>query len=182
MAHEQVPGLWDQLNTTTLGGTTAATAGEIATQTDPIHIEAGNLAAIQSANIINEGAMRDGSPIPATGIAFNIRLGDTTRTNWFTPGAGEVWKLIGASAGADQPPSSAYTFTLYLDTNDADGTQRIIWLGNTKDIDTQYDSIFGLTTMPGSFYVGENSTVQISVNNMRGTTYIDCDMYAMRVR
>ena len=53
MAHEQVPGLWDQLNTTTLGGTTAATAGEIATQTDPIHIEAGNLAAIQSANIIN---------------------------------------------------------------------------------------------------------------------------------
>lgn len=182
MSQFTLPRLWDELNTTTLGGPTAATADEITTQTDPIHIQASNLAAIQSANIINAAAMRDGSCMPGTGQAFNLRIGDTTRSEWFTPQAGEVWELMAATANANQAPSSAYYFTLYYAVGDQDDTQRVLYVGQSKDVDTQIGSLNGFFTNLPMQCVGENTTVQVSVNNMRGTTYIDLDIYAMRIR
>ena len=183
MADHDYPRLWDELNTTTLGGSTAASATQISRQSNPIHIEAGNLSEIESPNVINAGLMRDGSPIPNTGQAFNVQLTDNTRTNWFTPAAGECWLLMSYSVSANQAPSSGYVFTIFYTTNDQDGVSRVLEVGNSASITQALQPLAGIsTTSQSPQYIDENTTVSISVDNMQGTTTIDCSVYAMRVR
>jgi hypothetical protein len=188
VANHAYPRLWDELNTTTLGGTTAASATQVSRQSDPIHIEPGNLNEIQSTNVINAGLMRDGSPIPNTGQCFNVQLTDNSRVSWFTPAAGEVWELMAYSANANQAPSSAYVFTLFYSVNDQDGTSRVLEVASSGNITQALAPMFSGSSdrdplfPPGGQYVGENTTVQVQVDAMQGTTTIDCSCYAMRVR
>lgn len=181
MAHETIPGLWGQLNTTTLGGPTAATASEIVNQTDPIHIEAGNLSAIQSANIINEGAMRNGSAIPNTGVVYNANLTDNSRTVLFAPSAGEVVIPIAATAYADTTPSGAIVYQLFYQVNDSGGTARLITVGKVSSA-TQTTDLSGLFDNNPPQYVDENVSVQCIVDTMSGTSEIDFSVFTMRVR
>jgi len=175
------PGLWDQLNTTTLGGTTAATAAEIVSQTDPIHIQAENIAAIQSANIINEGAMRDGKPIPGTSVAKTVRLTDNSRTTLFTPNAGEVWQLISASSDGTGTIAGSITYYLYYLTTDQDDAARLVLVGTdaTSSTDPNLEALFEKKTAQ---FVDENCTVQVKVDAMQDLTSIDISIYAIRVR
>jgi hypothetical protein len=172
----------EQLNTRTLGGSDAVTASQITSQSNPVHIQDSNKDAMETITLVNAASQRDGSPIPATGQAFNARLTDNSRSPWFTPEAGEVWLLMGASMFADAVPSSGFDFTLYYLIDDQDGVARVLDMGTTKSITTQGSDMGLLNTESSLQYVDENMQVQIAVSNMRGTSYIDVTMYAMRVR
>ena len=171
----------DQLNTRTLGGSDAVTASQIVSQSNPVHIQDTNQDMMETITLVNAATLRDGSPIPATGQAFNVRIGDNSRAPWFTPAAGETWLLMGASMFGDAVPSSGFDFTLYYLINDQDGVARILDMGTTKSITTQ-GSDLGMFLLETPQYVDENMQVQLAVSNMRGLTYIDVTMYAMRVR
>mgnify|MGYP004451391541 FL=1 len=172
----------DQLNTRTLGGSDAVTASQIVSQSNPVHIQDTNQDMMETITLVNAATLRDGSPIPATGQAFNVRIGDNSRSPWFTPAAGETWLLMGASMFADAPPSAGFAFTLYYLVNDQDGVARILDMGQSKSITTQGGTLGAMFTNLPPQYVDENMQVQLAVDNMRGTTYIDVTMYAMRVR
>lgn len=132
--------------------------------------------------------MRDGSVIPNTGQCFNVQLTDNSRVEWFTPAAGEVWELMAYSANANQAPSSAYVFTLFYQINDQNGTSRVLEVAASGNITQALAPMFSGSSdrdplfPPGGQYVGENTTVQVQVSAMQGTTTIDCSCYAMRVR
>ena len=68
----------DQLNTFTLGGSEAASAENVATISNPIHIQDENFDHLDTMNTINEALFRsDGGPIPGTSKVVAITSDDS---------------------------------------------------------------------------------------------------------
>lgn len=175
-------GIWDQLNSRTLFGSDKATAQQVNRQEKDIHLEENNRALLADTVLINKSLMRDGSPIPGTGVMKNVQLTDNTRTISFTPNPGEVWELMAAGVTANQAPSAGYVFTLVYTCDDQDGTERIIQVGESASITTQSGNLEGFFEDKPPQYIGENTTVSVSVDAMRGTTTIEVSIFAVRVR
>jgi len=175
-------GIWDQLNSRTLFGSAKATASEVNAQTKDIHLEQDNRGVLLDSVLINDSLMRDGSPIPGTGVMKNVQLTDNARTISFTPNAGEQWKLMAAGATANQAPSAGYVFTLFYTCNDQDGTERVILAGESASVTTATGNLEGFFEDKPPQYIGENTTVSVSVDAMRGTTTIEVSIFAVRVR
>mgnify|MGYP003138370827 CR=1 FL=1 len=174
--------IWDNLNTRTLFGSSKATAAQVNSQTKDIHLEPDNRGVLLDSVLINDSLMRDGSPIPGTGVMKNVQLTDNTRTIAFTPNAGEQWELMAAGATANQAPSAGYVFSLVYTGDDQDGNQRVIQVGESASITTETGNLEGFFENKPPQYIGENTTVSVSVDAMRGTTTIEVTLFAVRVR
>lgn len=70
------------------------TAAEIETFTKPTFLMASNQDALISYNIINQAAMRDGSPMPNTQKIVQATYTDTGSNVFFQPEDSEVWKIV----------------------------------------------------------------------------------------
>ena len=171
--------IYRNLNPKTLS---TVTASEINLLTQPLHIQKSNEAALKATVLIDKATMRDGSPIPGTGVMKNVQLTDNTRTVSFTPNAGEQWELMAAGATANQAPSAGYVFSLFYTCNDQDGTSRVILAGESASVTTATGNLEGFFEFKPEQTVGENTTVSVQVDNMRGTTTIDVSIFAVRVR
>ena len=90
--------IYEQLNTKTLGDVEAI---DIQALQDKVHIQEINKQELETYNLINEAAMRNGLPIPGTGfIVTDSRAVDGNETALlFQPAVGEVWQLTGAATG-----------------------------------------------------------------------------------
>jgi len=74
------------------------TAADIELQTNPVFIQAANQDALLTFNTVNQAAMRDGGPMPATSQVVNTgNLDDTGTVSVFRPAVGEVWQLMAMS-------------------------------------------------------------------------------------
>lgn len=173
--------LWDQLNSRTLFGTAKATAEQVNAQTKDIHLEQDNRGALLDAVLINDSLLRKGRPIPGTDVMKTVQLTDNARTTLFTPNPGEQWDLMAAGATANQAPSAGYVFTLFYTCVDQDGTSRVIPVGESASVTTATGNLEGFFEFKPEQAVGENTTVSVQVDNMRGTTTIDVSIYAVRV-
>lgn len=87
--------VYTNLQNKTLGNVTAE---DIQKLTDPTFIQATNQDALITYNLINQAAMRNGLPMPDSGILKNITVTENSTLTIFKPLVGEVFQLIGASA------------------------------------------------------------------------------------
>lgn len=174
-------GIWEQLNSKTLFGSSKATAAEVNAQTRDINIEKKNVELLQDVNTINSSLMRDGRPMPGTGKIFLLEKTTTAREVWFTPNKGEVWKLINAGSTASSGPSGSLTYYLYIACTDQNGDQSIIYAGSESSGSTEVQLV-DFFDSKGDWYVDENMQVQIALSAMQGVTTFDLKMLAIRVR
>lgn len=106
--------IFPQLTTKTVK---SASALEIATQTEPIHLEKANLEALKTTILVNSATMRqDGGAIPGTQQVINQAFTDAGATNLvvFTPTKGEVWTI---SAGSYSSTGGTSRIFLFLKDN-----------------------------------------------------------------
>ena len=127
----------DQLNTFTLGGTEAASAENVSTISNPIHIQDENFAHLETMNTINEALFRsDAGPIPGTSVIETTTVSDETRTVLFTPGTGEVWRMNAAGALATNPSSA--TYTMYISNVPSGGSDILAFFYDDSDDGTVF--------------------------------------------
>lgn len=91
----------------------SASALEIATQTEPIHLERANLQALETTILVNRATMRqDGGPIPGTQKIVTQAFTDSGATNQviFTPTKGEVWSISAGSYSSSGGTSRLFLF------------------------------------------------------------------------
>jgi len=161
---------------------TDVSASNIARVTNPIFLQADNRSILEDVKLVNDVTLRDGGAIPGSGVAKNVQLTDNSRTDLFTPGTGEVWRLSAISATANQAPSSGYVFSLWYSMGDQNGTNRVIPVGDSASITTQTGNLKGIFSGLPPQNIDEKITVQVGVDNVQGTSTIDVSLYAIRVR
>jgi len=87
--------IYEQLNTKTLGDVEAI---DIQALQDKVHIQEINKQELETYNLINKAAMRDGLPIPESGkVVTTGFLDDTGTVVVFRPDKGEVYTLMAMS-------------------------------------------------------------------------------------
>ena len=161
---------------------TDVTASNIANVTNPIFLQADNRSILEDVKLGNDVTLRDGGTIPGTGRANNVQLTDNSRTDMFTPASGESWELCAISATANQAPSAGYVFSMFYSVKDQDGVVRVIPVGDSASITTQTGNLKAIFDSLPPQDIDENVTVQIQVDNVRGTSTIEVSLYAIRVR
>lgn len=180
-----VPGhlpIYTNLNTFTLGGSTAASATNVSTMTDPVHIQESNIETLQAANTINEALFRsDGGPIPGTGICRSVAVTDNARTVVFTPEAGSVYQLISASVIADTSPAATISYYMYYQLDDQDGVAKLVYTGSTSSSSSEVD-LEDFFEQKTAQLIDENCQVQVKVNSMGSASSYDFKFYAIRIR
>ena len=87
-------GIWDQLNTKTIKDIAST---DIQKQTNPIHLEEHNRAALEDTVLINKATQRDGAPIADSGTIVTYNQATNDAQAIVRPPAGEVWEIIGIS-------------------------------------------------------------------------------------
>jgi hypothetical protein len=161
---------------------TDVTASNIARVTNPIFLQADNRSILEDVKLVNDVTLRDGGAIPGSGVAKNVQLTDNSRTDMFTPANGEVWRLSAISATANQAPSSGYVFSMFYSVKDQNGVNRLIPVGDSASITTQTGNLKAIFDSLPFQDIDENVSVQISVDNVQGTSTIEVSLYAIRVR
>ena len=172
-------GFWDQLNTKKVGAGSDATS--INAQTKDIHLQESNKADLADSILVNEATMRDGRPLPGTGVIFSHTQTGTSREVWFTPGKGEVYRLIVAGSTASSGPAASVTYYLYIACKDQDGNDKIIYAGSESSGSTEVQLV-DFFDSKGDWIVDENMTVQLGLSDMQGVTSYEVKMLAVRIR
>ena len=107
--------IYEQLNTFTLGGSSAASAANVALLTNPVHIQESNVKVLEAANTINEALFRDGLHIPSTQKVVSSSVSESgTRATIITPEKGEVWTISSATVSSVAGGSGGVGYTLYI--------------------------------------------------------------------
>lgn len=116
------------------------TGSQIATQTDPVFLQAANQDNLITMNIINEAAMRNGLPMPDT-----QKIIQTTYTStgddaiFFQPPKGEVWMLVGGDT-----LGSGGTGTINWSLKDSAGTLALLFISSINGQEPIGDNSTGL--------------------------------------
>jgi len=114
MSDRRTDFIYEQLNTLKLGGTVSE---DIQRLQDQVNIQAVNIEAMKTYNLINKATFRtDSAALPGAGKIIQTS-GDGNRTQ-FRPEPGEVWELV----GADMLDETASTTTINLLLVDGSGT------------------------------------------------------------
>ena len=163
---------FDNLNTKTLGDNAAST---IQALTDPVHLQKSNSDLLDSIIQVNEAGMRDGSPMPDTGVINTVTVTDNTRTIIFTPEKGEVHQFLGIS-GYTTGGSGSRVYQLYL--GDGDGELVLFFYYSTTDTNI---ILSGDTNYPDfPLFLTSNMMMQISVDGTYDSSVIS--LATIRVR
>ena len=168
----------DQLNTFTLGGTEAASAANVSTISNPIHIQDENFAHLETMNTINEALFRtDGGPIPKTSevAGSGEQSEDLSRVVIKTPAAGEVWQ-VACLSGTVSGVTMNFQFLIEDLVN---GTLAYI-------TDYNVSATAGPINEPGfvsPIHLDENSSLRVNCTRVSGTygTY-EATAYVIRIR
>lgn len=107
-------GIWDQLNTKTIGD---GPSTEIQKQTDPIHLEEENRQALQDTVLINKATQRDGQAIADSGTIVKYNQPTNDAQAIVRPPAGEVWEIIGISIANTAALSANQSYYFYYSTD-----------------------------------------------------------------
>lgn len=169
---------WNQLSPKKIGDSPGTL---IDAQSKDVFLEASNIQALEDINLVNQATMRDGRPIPGTGVIFSHTQTGTSREVWFTPEKGEVWKLIVAGSTAASSPAASVTYYLYIACKDQSGDDQIIYAGSEASASTEVQLV-DFFDSKGDWYVDENMTVQCGLSNMQGVASYELKMLAIRVR
>ena len=178
--------IYSNLNTFTLGGDEAASAANVSTMTNAIHIQDSNEEALITANIINDALFRsDGGPIPGTGeVKASAVVPDNTRTivdfggvNG-APRQGEVWELTALNAIRTSLSSSSY---VYIYINDEVNSRLMQVFAGTSASATFMLQDDG--SMPeNNLTLDENCTLQFVMEGAANWTNAYLYVYCKRVR
>ena len=104
-------GIWDQLNTKTIADNAST---EIQVQSNPVHLQESNRAELEDIRLINDATLRNGRPIPNTGVITEITVTDSgVKTVLATCEKGEV-KLVNLIGGVRSGGSADVTYQFYL--------------------------------------------------------------------
>lgn len=170
---------FDQLNTKVISDVSAT---DIQGQSNPVHLQKSNKEVLSAIKLVNDATLRsDGGPIPGTGVIFSHTQTGTSREVWFTPGKGEVYRLIVAGSTASSGPAGSVTYYLYIACKDQDGTDKIIYAGSESSGSTEVQLV-DFFDSKGDWVVDENMTVQLGLSDMQGVTSFDVKMLAVRIR
>ena len=112
-------------------------ANDIQKLTDPTFLQATNQDALLTYNLINQASMRDGQPMPNTQKIVQATYTDNGSNDFFIPGNGEVWMLIGGDT-----VTSGGTGTINFQLKDEAGTLAMLFIASVN----------------GQEPIGENST------------------------
>jgi len=119
--------------------------------------------------------MRDGSPMPDTGVINTVTLTDNTRTVIFTPSKGEVHQFLGIS-GVTSGGSGSRVYQLYL----GDGAGKLVLFYYYSTTDTNI-ILSGDTNYPDfPLFLTSNMMMQISVDGTYDSSVIS--LATIRVR
>tara|TARA_R110002020_G_scaffold273081_1_gene488080 strand:+ start:171 stop:710 length:540 start_codon:yes stop_codon:yes gene_type:complete len=133
------------------------TAKDIQQLTDPTFIQATNQDALITYNMLNQAAMRNGLPIPAS--MKNGRVEATSSGTQYTilsPLKGEVWQVVGAFSTS----GSGISGTVYLEVKLRDlvnaSTAEIISTSTSSGTDVPMTE-----TTQNPLYIDENMALQV---------------------
>ena len=119
--------VYENLQNKTLSNVSAS---DIQRLTDPTFIQATNQDALLTYNTVNQAAMRDGNPMPATST---IKLAQATDSgvavDVFQPAKGEVWAL---QAGLASVSGGSGDITHALSWTDTTNSRSFIWYSMTN--------------------------------------------------
>ena len=116
-------GIWDQLNTKTIGDKPSK---EIQKQSNSVHIQDQNREELEDIVLINRATMRDGMPMPDLGKIIQT-TGDADRIQ-FQPDPGQVWLFI----GGDWLSQSGGTSSMNVELRDAEGNAVFLFNESTS--------------------------------------------------
>ena len=145
------------------------TAKDIQQLTDPTFIQATNQDALITYNMLNKAMMRDGLPMPGT---LHLEVQTFTSVGYrtfFTPGKGEVWRIIGCSVASTTGLSG--TGIIEVDITNTTTFNRLILVDQSFTSSSDFPATE--ISFTGAAYVDENHRVTIraegtwtSVNNV----------------
>jgi len=169
--------IYDQLNTKTLGDVEAI---DIQSLQDRVHIQKVNKEELETYNLINKAAMRDGGPMPGGIKIVTTTVTDNPTVVGFTVEQGEVYQLVTIGASAESP-SGQNDYRFFQSGTNTDGTEvNINWFiystsNNTAPV-FQADADF--PDMP--MFYDENTTFKFSVSGSYTSVTLSVSMIRVR--
>ena len=115
------------------------TAEQISTLTNPVTLSALNQDALITMNTVNKAAMRDGQPMPETQKLVQTTYTDNGSNDFFVPGAGEVWILVGGDT-----VTSGGTGTINFQLKQSDGKVALLFIASVNGQEPIGDNSTGL--------------------------------------
>ena len=159
-------GIWDQLNSRTLFGSTKATAAQVNSQEKDIHIEEKNRALLNDVNLINESLMRDGGVMPGTMVLDVVTESDNGTYDVFIPTDGECWMIC----TLNWETKNADSISFYI--NDGTNQARIAYFGATApDLGAE---------MPPNLYVTSPCKLEVQLSGSTGSNTATCTRVRVR--
>ncbi len=112
---------WAELNTVKLSDNDATT---IQAQANPTHIQADNIGRLASIKLVNDASMRDGLPIPSTGVVQQVSTSTSgEKVLVHTPNGGEVWTIQFISVESIAGGSGNVTHQIFVAPVEYGGSQ-----------------------------------------------------------
>jgi hypothetical protein len=169
--------IYEQLNTKTLGDVEGT---DIQALQDKVHIQEANKEELETYNLINEAAMRNGSPMPRGIRIMTTTVTDNVTTVGFTVPAGEVYQLV-TIGGSAVNPSGNSDYRFFQSGTDTDGADvNIMWFiyttGNNTAPVFQADADF--PDMP--MFYDEDTTLKFSVSGSFTSVTLSISMIRVR--
>lgn len=166
----------DQLNTFTLGGSSAASSTNVATVSDPIHIQETSYGQLETMNLINKALFRlDGGPIPASSKIETTTVTDSNRATLFQAEAGSVYELNTAGVVATNPSSA--TYTMYISNAPSGGSDLLAFFYDASDDATVF---FTDDANWGPFTIDENVRIEGAVGGTVDSATWQLHLYRIR--
>ena len=128
--------IYEQLNTKTLGDVEAI---DIQALQDKVHIQEINKQELETYNLINEAAFRNGLPMPNTQKLIQASYNDNGSNDFFIPGNGEVWMLVGGDTLA-----TGGTGTVSFQLKQSDGKVALLFIASVNGQEPIGDNSTGL--------------------------------------
>tara|TARA_R110000851_G_scaffold110497_1_gene233292 strand:+ start:1086 stop:1646 length:561 start_codon:yes stop_codon:yes gene_type:complete len=178
--------IYEQLNTLKLG---SSPAEDIQRLQDQVNIQAVNIDAMKTYNLINEATFRnDSCAIPGTSKLIKATATDSNKTFLFTPNEGEIWQLQGATVLANSGPGETVTYYLYarhgVDGSGPPEDEFDIYLGAESSGSTlvSLSEWFQDIGGNGTFTIDSKTSLYVEVSAMGTAARFDFYMLMIRLR
>ena len=171
--------LLSQWNTKTFGGSNKLSVDDYHVIQDPVHIQEGNLDALQLTNAVGQATntQSQSGPMPGTGSTYyKAQTSTGSRGALFNPDEGEVWQ-VGPVSFQLVNNTGAVSVQAWIEADDNTATnRRVLW----ADASTSSTSYATLHENLSPVFVDANTTVKVEFTGTSDS--VNFYLYAIRVR
>jgi len=162
---------YEQLNTFKIADNPASAVQQVS---NPVHLQSSNKEVLDAIIQVNRAGMRDGSPMPGTGVVTNVQIAaDTTgHVTIYTPNAGEVFLVSTISVA----PTAAGNINLSLSLEDSTSGAKAVIDASTGTVSTS--TIIDI--LNGPLYISAECFLQAYIGTNTNGVTVNIGMHRVR--